>query len=262
MPSVDSASIGVSVEGGCVTPTGSVSTYPEMLLAAKAALQVRGITAVAQELTVRGPWAAVTDTEIGPQAAEAVDRAVNVPETVKVSVRDHTVTLSGDVAWQYQREAACRAVNYIQGVTAVINDMTVRPGAVAAGIARNITAALVRNAQFEGEHLKVVTDSRGVVTLSGSVRSSTEKRQAEAVCWRTPGVVTVLTLSSPAELPCRSTMLGLSTSINRTTGYVAQTSCCPSRVVLTQAWILPCSNQPRSSRNNTRCNYWHRRSAG
>ena len=192
MPSVDSGRIGVSVDGGCVVLTGSVPTYPEMLLAAKAALQVRGITAVAQEMTVQGPWAAATDTEIGRQAAEAVDRAVNVPETVKVSVKDHIITLSGDVAWQYQREAACRAVNYIQGVTAVVNEMTVRPGAVANGIAREITAALVRNAQFEGEHLRIATDTRGVVTLSGTVRSSTEKRQAEAVCWRAPGVVTVL----------------------------------------------------------------------
>ena len=192
MPSVDSTRIGVSVDGACVTLTGSVPTYPETLLAVKATLAVRGIAAVAQEMTVRGPWAPATDLEIARQAADAVDRAVNVPDTVKVSVREHTVTLSGDVAWQYQREAALRAVNYIHGVTAVVNDMTVRPGAVAAGIGREITAALVRNAQFEGEHLTVVTDTRGVVTISGMVRSATEKRQAEAVCWRAPGVVSVL----------------------------------------------------------------------
>ncbi len=192
LPSVDSDRIEVSVDGGCVTLTGSVPTYPETLLAAKAALQVRGIMAVAQELKVRGQWAAATDSEIGRQAAEAVDRAVNVPDTVKVSVHDHMITLSGDVAWQYQREAACRAVNYIQGVTEVRNEMTVRPGAVAAGIARDITAALVRNAQFEGEHLTVTTDTRGVVTMSGTVRSSTEKRQAETVCWRAPGVMAVV----------------------------------------------------------------------
>ena len=191
-PSVDSAAIQVSVDGGCATLTGSVPTYPETLLAVKAALQIRGITAVAQELTVRGPWAAPTDSEIGRLAAEAVERAVNVPDTVKVSVHRQAITLSGDVAWQYQREAACRAVNYIHGVTEVRNEMTVRPGAVAAGVERDITAALVRNAQFEGEHLTITSNTRGVITLSGVVRSAAEKRQAEAVCWRAPGVLTVL----------------------------------------------------------------------
>jgi osmotically-inducible protein OsmY len=192
LPSVDSARISVSVDGGCVTLSGTVPTYPETMAAAKAVLAVRGITAVAQELSVRGPWAAPTDSEIGRQAAEAVERAVNVPGTVKVSVHEHTITLSGEVTWQYQREAACRAVNYINGVTSVVNKMDVRPGVVAIGIAQDITAALVRNAQFEGEHLTVTTDTRGVVTMTGTVRSAAEKRQAETVCWRAPGVISVL----------------------------------------------------------------------
>ena len=192
LPSVDSAHISVSVDGGCVTLSGTVPTYPETMVAAKAVLAVRGITAVAQELSVRGRWAAPTDSEIGRQAAEAVERAVNVPDTVKVSVHQHTITLTGEVTWQYQQEAACRAVNYINGVTAVVNRMEVRPGVAATGIADDITAALVRNAQFEGQHLVVTTDTRGVVTLTGTVRSATEKRQAETVCWRGPGVVGVL----------------------------------------------------------------------
>ncbi len=192
VPNVDSDHIAVSVDGGCVTLTGFVPTYPETLLAAKAALTVRGITAVAREITVRGPWASPSDSTIGLQAAEALQRAVNVPDTVKVSVHEHTLTLTGEVTWQYQREAACRTVNYIPGVTAVSNEMTVAAGAVGAGIARDITAALVRNAQFEGEHLTVNTDTRGVVTMTGTVRSSMEKRQAEAVCWRASGVRRVL----------------------------------------------------------------------
>lgn len=188
VPNVDSDHIAVSVDGSCVTLSGSVPTYPETLQAAKAALAVRGITAVAQEICVRGPWASPSDSTIGHQAAEALHRAVNVPDTVQVSVREHTLTLSGEVTWQYQREAACRAVNYIPGVTAVSNEMTVLAGEVGAGIAQDITAALVRNAQFEGQHLTVSTDTRGVVTMTGTVRSSMEKRQAEAVCWRAAGV--------------------------------------------------------------------------
>jgi osmotically-inducible protein OsmY len=51
--SVNSTSVGVSVDGECATLTGSVPTYPETLLTAKAALHVDGINTVAQELTVR-----------------------------------------------------------------------------------------------------------------------------------------------------------------------------------------------------------------
>jgi len=84
LPSVDSAHIGVSVDGGAVTLTGTVSTYPEVLLAGKAALSVRGVTAIAQELTVRGPFAESTDSDIARDAGEAIQRAVNVPGTVQV----------------------------------------------------------------------------------------------------------------------------------------------------------------------------------
>jgi osmotically-inducible protein OsmY len=192
LSSVDASHIAVAVDGGCVTLSGEVGTYPETLLAAKAALHVRGITAVAQEVTVRGPWAAATDSDIGRQAAEALERAVNVPNTVKASVHEHTVTLSGQVTWQYEREAACRAVNYIEGVRSVLNLMTIRPGAVASGIKSDIIAALVRNAQFEGRSLTVTADTRGVITIGGIVRSSTERRQAELVCWSAPGVTHVV----------------------------------------------------------------------
>jgi len=37
---------------------------------------------------------------------------VNIPASVKVSVHDHVVTLSGEVTWQYERDAACRAVSH------------------------------------------------------------------------------------------------------------------------------------------------------
>ncbi len=191
LPSVDSAHIGVSVDGGAVTLTGTVSTYPEVLLAGKAALSVRGVTAIAQELTVRGPFAESTDSDIARDASEAVQRAVNVPSTVRVSVTDHTITLSGEVTWQYEREAACRAVNYIPGVRRVENAMTIRPGVLAVGIQADIVAALVRNAQLDGEHITVATDTRGVITLSGSVGSLAERHRSEQVCWSAPGVTEV-----------------------------------------------------------------------
>lgn len=51
--SVGACLIGVSVEGDCATLTGQVATYPETLLAAKVAVHVPGVEAVAQELSVK-----------------------------------------------------------------------------------------------------------------------------------------------------------------------------------------------------------------
>ena len=55
LSNIENEHIGVAVDGGTVTLTGRVGTYPETLLAAKAALSVEGVTAVAQELTVSRP---------------------------------------------------------------------------------------------------------------------------------------------------------------------------------------------------------------
>lgn len=111
---------------------------------------MRGVTAIAQEITVRTASGAANDTDIAREAGEALQRAVDVPDSVKVAVQDHEITLSGAVKWQYQREAAGRAVRYTKGINAVRNSITIRPGAVAAGVKTAICAALVRNAQFEG----------------------------------------------------------------------------------------------------------------
>lgn len=84
-PSVNGARMVVAVVDGTATLSGEVAGYPETLLATKAALRVRGVRAVAQELAVRGPWAIATDTEIAQQAGDALDLAIDVPDTVVVS---------------------------------------------------------------------------------------------------------------------------------------------------------------------------------
>lgn len=192
LPSIDSEHIEISVDGGAVTLSGTVPTYPQTLLATKAALSVRGVTAIAQELAVRGPSAGNVDSDIAREAGAALQRAVNVPDTVKASVTDHCITLSGEVMWQYERDAACRAVNYLPGVRRVDNTMTIRPGVLADGIHDEIAAALIRNAEIDGQHINVSTDTRGVITLEGTVGNLTERRRSEQICWSAPGVTNVV----------------------------------------------------------------------
>ncbi|UZJ26449.1 BON domain-containing protein [Rhodococcus antarcticus] len=192
IPSVSSTHIGVAVADGAVTLSGEVDSFPEKLLAGKAVARVRGVQAIAQEITVRSRWGAANDTDIAREAGEAVHRAVDVPDTVHVAVRSHVVTLSGTVAWQHEREAAGRAVRYVRGVSGVLNTITLRPTATATGIKAAIGAALVRSAQLEGKHITVTEDADGVVTLEGTVRSWAERRAAEHASWSAPGVTGVL----------------------------------------------------------------------
>ena len=67
------------------------------------------------------------DADIAETAGQLLGAAIDVPsETVKADVHDRVITLSGQVTWDYQRDAAVRAVMYITGVIAVANTITLR----------------------------------------------------------------------------------------------------------------------------------------
>jgi osmotically-inducible protein OsmY len=188
LPSVDHNHIGVTADDGAITLTGQVDSYRQKVLAGRAALRVRGVRAVAQEITVHTKWTDLTDTDIAREASEALDRAANVPESVKASVHQHMITLSGIVTWHYQRKAAVGAVHDLKGVTGVIDEVTIRPGLHAVGVKAAIQAAFERNALFEGNYITVTTTPDGRVTLEGIVRSWSERDEAEQVVWSAPGI--------------------------------------------------------------------------
>ncbi len=190
-PNVNSTGIGVSVDGGAVTLSGEVDSYPERRRAEKAALRVRGVTAVAEEITVRNLWGAVSDSDIAREATEALQRDIDVPhDSVKAVVLNHSITLSGPVHWEFQRKAADRAVRNLKGVAGLYNAITIEPAVSPSGVQQAISKAFVRTAQFDGKHVTVTADA-GVVTLEGTVHSWSERQQANATAWSAPGVTGV-----------------------------------------------------------------------
>ena len=54
-PSIESAEIGVAVQGGVVTLTGHVPNYTQKIAAERATWRVKGVKAIAQEIEVRIP---------------------------------------------------------------------------------------------------------------------------------------------------------------------------------------------------------------
>jgi osmotically-inducible protein OsmY len=193
LPYLNSANIGVAVNDGAVMLSGEVDSYPEKIEAERAALRVRGVTAIAEELTVRGKWQGPGDVDIAREATEALVRAVNIPDgAVTATVHDHVITLSGHLPWQYQREAAGRAVRYLKGVTDIHNNIVIKPVVSASGVLTAIGAALVRSAQLDGESVTVHVERDGSVRLEGTVRSWHERTAAQRAAWFAPGVSSVI----------------------------------------------------------------------
>ena len=186
--------IGVAVKNGVATLTGDVDTFSKKWAAERAALRVRGVKGVANEIEVRLPSPdQPTDPEITEAAARALALNSVVPEdAIKVTVSRGWVTLRGEVQWQYQRYEAERVVRNLRGVRGVSNLVTVRPrtGPSPDELRKKIEDALVRTAETDAENITVTTEGSKVI-LSGTVRSWAERREAERVAWLAPGVAEV-----------------------------------------------------------------------
>ena len=186
--------IGVAVRNGVATLTGWVDTFSKKYAAERAALRIRGVKAVVNNIEVRlAPSHEQTDVDLAQSVARALEMDSLVPDDmVKVSVSGGWVTLRGEVDWDFQRKEAQRVVRTLTGVKGVSNLITVRPrtGPSPDELKTRIEDALVRTAETDAERIHVTTQG-SKVTLTGTVRSWAERRVAERVVWSAPGVTEV-----------------------------------------------------------------------
>jgi osmotically-inducible protein OsmY len=153
---------------------------------------VRGVKGIAEEIEVRlmGPHKK-TDPEIAEAVTNALSWHVWTPESVKAKVEKGRVTLTGQVDYEFQRNAAMNSVRFLAGVNGVTNNIMVTARVDIPNIRKKIEEALVRDAELEAEHVQVIAGDDGTITLSGDVHSFFEKQAAESAAWRAEGVCVV-----------------------------------------------------------------------
>lgn len=191
-PSVEAINVGVTVADGVITLRGDVSSYREKQNAERVALHVFGVKAVANDLDVRLQGEDErTDSELAQACVSALKMSTAFPRNrVSVAVSDGWVTLTGTVEWQFQKEAAARAVRDLAGVRAVTNSVAMRPQPRTRDIQSEIEAALKRSAEIDARRINVsIEDS--TVTLTGNVHSWAERQAAERAVWSAPGVTQI-----------------------------------------------------------------------
>ena len=191
-PRIQSNQIGVIAKEGAVTLTGIVETYSEKLAAERAAKRVKGVRAIAENIQVKLPTQLrTTDEGIAERIAQILKWNSSLRNTeIQAEVRDGYVTLTGEVAWSYQKQAAASRIEELQGVVGIFNQIKVLQKADPVGardVQRQITSALHRHANVEASKVRVsVAD--GKVTLDGTIDAYCERELIEDAVWATAGV--------------------------------------------------------------------------
>jgi osmotically-inducible protein OsmY len=189
---VNAAHIGVAANDGVITLTGHVDSFAHKIGAEKAASRVKGVKAVAEEIEVKLPWELKRgDEDIAAAAIERLRWNTTVPsDVVQVLVSKGWVTLTGTVAWHFEKDAVEHDIRTLSGVVGVSNEIVVRPTVNASNVKDEIEQALHRSWYYDPNTINVSAQG-GRITLTGKVSTWNARRLAGSTAWSAPGAISV-----------------------------------------------------------------------
>src|ERR1700693_1683588 len=181
---VDQTEIGVEVDEGIVTLTGTVKSYAKKVAAREGAHRVVGVLDVADDIQVKTPGGRDrTDTEIAQAVRTALEWDTFVPDQkIRSTVRE------GEVATLREKGDAEAAVRNLTGVREVRNRLLVTAVKVdPVNLRKSIEEALERRAERDADRIRVRGED-GTVVLEGKVRTWPEKQAILGAVSHAPGV--------------------------------------------------------------------------
>lgn len=191
-PSLHFGDLRVEVNGRVARLTGSVPFFLDKLIAERAADRVPGLANIVNALTVCPPagdcW---PDERLRAAVQSVLAWNAAIPGAgVTATVAAGVVTLTGRVASEDQRVAAFDAVARLRGVRDVCDQVVVGWTSGAVNLGQRVSSALERDALLRGSRIQVVAHG-AEITLHGRVHTLAERREAEEVTRRVPGVAHV-----------------------------------------------------------------------
>ena len=201
---------------GVVTLSGNARSKAELDQAEKIARETKGVTSVKNNIMVSDSSGKGATTEkmkenVGDasittkiKAAFVADRWVR-SRNMKVDTDDKgVVTLGGKAQNQAESDQAEKIARETKGVTSVNNNIVVGDAggkkSMTASVKENVGDAMIttkikaefaKDKQVSAMRIKVDTDDKGAVTLSGNARSMAESDQAARIARDTKGVTSV-----------------------------------------------------------------------
>ncbi len=191
-PSLRDDDIAVAVRDGVVTLAGFADSYADKWKAERIASKIRGVKAIANDIEIKLPSASQrADPDIARAVVNALQWNISVPaDRIKAKVEKGWVVLEGEADYNYQKDAAERAIRYLTGVKGITNVITVKQRATPADLKERIKEALQRSAQFDAERITVEVQGNKAI-LRGTVRSYAEMKEAERAALKAPGITEV-----------------------------------------------------------------------
>lgn len=188
-PFLKASEIGVAVKNGVVTLSGMVDTYAKKRAAERVAKRVEGVKAIAEDIVVAlFPGAANGDAGLATAVVNTLKwHSAVADDKIKIKVEDGWVTLDGTAEWGFQKEAAENAIENLQGVKGVTNNIEVTTLVDPSDVKKQIAQAFHRSATIDSNNI-IIESVGSKVILKGKVRSFAESDEAEHAAWQAPGV--------------------------------------------------------------------------